>query len=218
MTGKLLFVDADDSSRRLVETALANEGIDVSVAGDAAVVLDRVSTDRPDLVVLGVPQPGIDSLELLERIRSAEPALPVIVLASASDGKTAIRAVRAGASHFLNKPIDEEALVAVVHRALETRALRAEVDELRLRVKQLCSSVAPVDHTDAAAPVPQAGMSLRATAEEAARHAERIAIVNALQVTRGNKSQAAKALKTDYKTLHVKMKALKIRAHDFKIH
>ena len=49
-------------------------------------------------------------------------------------------------------------------------------------------------------------------------HAERLAIVAALQTSRGNKSQAAKALKTDYKTLHVKMKALKIRAADFKGH
>jgi two-component system nitrogen regulation response regulator GlnG len=60
------------------------------------------------------------------------------------------------------------------------------------------------------------GMSLRQAAEQAARSAEREIIVHALQATRGNKSQAAKALKTDYKTLHLKMKALKIRAHDFK--
>jgi len=60
-----------------------------------------------------------------------------------------------------------------------------------------------------------AGKSLKEAADEAAREAERRAICETLRATRGNKSQAAKALKTDYKTLHVKMKILGIRARDF---
>jgi DNA-binding NtrC family response regulator len=60
-----------------------------------------------------------------------------------------------------------------------------------------------------------AGLSLREAAESAARDAERLAICEALQATGGNKSRAARALRTDYKTLHVKMKNLGIRARDF---
>jgi DNA-binding NtrC family response regulator len=218
MIGKLLFVDHDESSRRQVETALTGEGIEmVSVAGNAQAVLDQLSADRFDLVLIGVPQPDVDSLDLLDKIKTANPLVSVVVLASAGENKAAIRAVRSGASQYLTKPIDQDELVAIVHRALETRALRAEVGELRARVAELCSNVAPAERGNGEdRTVRTPGLSLRATAEEAARAAERQAIVQALEATRGNKSQAAKALKTDYKTLHVKMKALKIRALDFK--
>ena len=59
------------------------------------------------------------------------------------------------------------------------------------------------------------GQPLRATAEQAARAAERSAITDALRATDGNKSQAAKMLQTDYKTLHVKIKQLGINVKDF---
>jgi DNA-binding NtrC family response regulator len=64
-------------------------------------------------------------------------------------------------------------------------------------------------------PVPQTSASLKEIAEHAARAAERQAIASALQATRGNKSQAAKALKTDYKTLHLKMRRFGFNARDF---
>jgi DNA-binding NtrC family response regulator len=60
-----------------------------------------------------------------------------------------------------------------------------------------------------------AGRSLKAIAEEAALAAERQAICETLRSTRGNKSQAARALSVDYKTLHLKMRKLGIRARDF---
>jgi DNA-binding NtrC family response regulator len=59
--------------------------------------------------------------------------------------------------------------------------------------------------------------SLKETADEAARAAERLAITTMLRRTNGNKSQAARALKTDYKTLHLKMKSLGIRGRDFEV-
>jgi len=59
------------------------------------------------------------------------------------------------------------------------------------------------------------GLSLRAVAAEATDAAERAAINEALRAARGNKSQAARALSTDYKTLHLKIKRFGIRAQDF---
>jgi DNA-binding NtrC family response regulator len=59
------------------------------------------------------------------------------------------------------------------------------------------------------------GRSLAEVADEAARDAERRLIAETLRATRGNKAQAARSLRTDYKTLHTKMKKLGIRARDF---
>ena len=67
----------------------------------------------------------------------------------------------------------------------------------------------------AAAPTPLPNTSLKDVASEAAAAAERRAICETLRVTHGNKSEAARALRTDYKTLHVKIKKLGIRARDF---
>jgi DNA-binding NtrC family response regulator len=64
---------------------------------------------------------------------------------------------------------------------------------------------------------PAPGQSLKDVADQAAREAERHAITLALRAAQGNKSEAARALKTDFKTLHVKMKNLGIRARDFEI-
>jgi DNA-binding NtrC family response regulator len=64
-------------------------------------------------------------------------------------------------------------------------------------------------------PIATADKSLREIADDAARFAERRAVCSMLRSTAGNKSQAPKALRTDYKTLHVKMKHLGIRAKDF---
>ena len=61
------------------------------------------------------------------------------------------------------------------------------------------------------------GESLKSIADRAAREAERQAISDTLRVTGGNKSQAARLLKTDYKTLHVKMRNLGVRARDFMV-
>src|SRR5689334_16281406 len=90
MIGKLMFVDNDESSRRVVETALAEEGIEVSVAGNAEAVLEQLNNGRLDLVLLGVPQPDVDSFDLLDKIKSANPLVPVVVLAAAGQTKAAI--------------------------------------------------------------------------------------------------------------------------------
>jgi DNA-binding NtrC family response regulator len=67
-------------------------------------------------------------------------------------------------------------------------------------------------------PIPSlSGRSLKEIAEKAALEAERRAISEALRETHGNKSQAARVLKTDFKTLHVKMKNLGIQARDFEV-
>jgi two-component system nitrogen regulation response regulator GlnG len=86
---------------------------------------------------------------------------------------------------------------AVVAKATVQRYLRASGD------------------TPGNAAAPTSGRSLKQVADAAARDAERQLICETLRTTRGNKSEAARVLKTDYKTLHVKMKTLGIRGRDF---
>jgi two-component system nitrogen regulation response regulator GlnG len=136
MIGKLLILDGDDASGRAFQTALAPHGLDISVAGDGPAALERVTTDRPDVIFASTHLPGLNGLEVLERIKSIDPTVPVVMLTAAGDNRAAVRAMQSGAAHYLTKPIDHDEAIAVVHRALESRALRREVVELRRRVGQ----------------------------------------------------------------------------------
>src|SRR3984893_16860249 len=133
MKHRLLVVDDDEASCRLVKVTFTREGLDVSVAHDGAEGLDRATTDRPDVVLLDVRLPGLGGLEVLERLRTTLPSIPVVMLPASRDIKTAVRATQLGAFDYLTKPIDHDEIVLVVGRALETRALKLEVAELRAR-------------------------------------------------------------------------------------
>jgi DNA-binding NtrC family response regulator len=134
MTGKLLVVDDDEASCRLVRAIFQAEGLEVLMAHDGPSGLQRALADRPHVVLLDVRLPGLDGLEVLERIKAAQPSLPVVMLTASRDVKTAVRATQLGAVDYLTKPIDQDEIVVVVRRALETQALRQEVEDLRKRV------------------------------------------------------------------------------------
>ncbi len=134
MSARVLVVDDDEASCRLVKAIFQAEGIEVLMAHEGRTGLDRALTQRPDAVLLDVRLPGLDGLEVLEQIKAALPALPVVMLTASRDVKTAVRATQLGAFDYLTKPIDQDEVVLVVRRALENQALRKEVEELRKRV------------------------------------------------------------------------------------
>jgi DNA-binding NtrC family response regulator len=130
----------------------------------------------------------------------------------------------------LRRPIEgiaPEALASLGHHAWpgNVRELRNVVRQAVLESKDLRLDLVTIQRClgQAAAPTwetllpPAPGRSLKEAADQAARLAERHAINEALRATHGNKSEAARSLKTDFKTLHVKMKSLGIRARDFEI-
>lgn len=134
MSGRILVVDDDEASCRLVKATFKAEGFEVVMAHDGPAGLERASTDRPDVVLLDVRLPGLDGLQVLEQLKAATPSLPIVMLTASRDVKTAVRATQLGAFDYLTKPIDHDEIVIVVRRALETRALRLEVEDLRKRV------------------------------------------------------------------------------------
>jgi len=134
MGRKLLVVDDDEISCRLVKAIFAPEGIEVAAAHDGPSGLDRIVSDAPDVVLLDLGLPGLGGMEVLERARGAGSGAPVIVLTAERDVKTAVHAIQAGAFDYLTKPFDRDEVVIAVRRALEATDLRAEVEELRRRV------------------------------------------------------------------------------------
>jgi DNA-binding NtrC family response regulator len=134
MSGRLLIIDDDEPSCRLVRATFKSEGVSVLVAHDGPAGLDRIETDRPDVVLLDVHLPSGSGIDLLERLKRTNPSLPVVMLTASREIKTAVRATQLGAFDYLTKPIHDDELVAIVRRALDARALHLEVEDLRTRV------------------------------------------------------------------------------------
>jgi two-component system response regulator HydG len=136
MGRKLLVIDDDEAGCRLVAAIFAADGFEVLTAHDGAEGLAAVARHLPEAVILDLHLPRIDGLEVLDRLRGSHPALPVIVLTGDTEVRTAVRATQLGAVDYLMKPIDHDEIRVVVGRALEHRALRTEVEELRLQAGQ----------------------------------------------------------------------------------
>jgi DNA-binding NtrC family response regulator len=133
MNPRLLVIDDDEPSCRLVAAIFRVEGFDVSSAHDGPDGLEAAATVHPDVILLDLRLPGLDGLSVLERLQRDSPAVPVIMLTGSRDIKDAVRAIQLGAFDYLTKPMEREEVVIVVRRAREGRAMRAELQELRRR-------------------------------------------------------------------------------------
>ena len=134
---KVLVVDDEDEVRRLAADVLATGGMAVTTARDGLEALERVAVEVPDVVVMDVLMPGLDGLGALRRLRAKAPDVAVIMMTGYADVATAVSAMQLGAYDFLIKPIVVEDFVPTVQRAMERKALRGEVENLRLQVTAL---------------------------------------------------------------------------------
>jgi DNA-binding NtrC family response regulator len=137
MSRKLvLVVDDDVSVRRVMKMQLEEAGYDVLLAADAEEAGAIIDDRRPKLVITDLRMPGCGGLELLRRIREDHLDTTVIMITAFGSVETAVEAMRAGAYDYVTKPIDYEALVRVVDRAMERQTLLDEVRNLRSALDQ----------------------------------------------------------------------------------
>lgn len=118
----ILVVDDDKSVRDFMALVLNTEGFEVTTAVDGEDALRKIAARRPDLVLLDLMMPVLDGYGVLEKLRSQN--APVVVIVSAKGASTA-EAVRAGAFDALPKPLALADLLATCRRALDSRPPRA---------------------------------------------------------------------------------------------
>jgi two-component system nitrogen regulation response regulator GlnG len=119
MPGKVWIVDDDRSIRWVLERALSQVGIDTQVFEKADDVLKQLEKPTPDAVISDIRMPGIDGLQLLERIHKTHPQMPIIIMTAHSDLDSAVAAYHGGAFEYLPKPFAVDDAVALVTRAVE---------------------------------------------------------------------------------------------------
>jgi DNA-binding NtrC family response regulator len=108
--------------------------VEVITLEDICAILPLLGEQDVAVVVLDLPVPYLSGQTLLEHLTTDYPDFPVIVVTPTSDLETAVQCMQAGAIDYLVKPMETNWLVAVVWRALEVRALRAEVLSLKERL------------------------------------------------------------------------------------
>lgn len=115
---KILIVDDDATTRHVLQSLLAKEGMPVEVAEDGVQALKALRYGRFDLMLLDVWMPRMDGLELLGRLRARKRRPRVIVMTSDDAPETLLKAMRGQANRYVHKPVAAETLLQVVREAL----------------------------------------------------------------------------------------------------
>lgn len=136
-------VDDEEAIRQSVGFTLRQAGFSVESYASAAAFLRGLSTALPGCILLDVRIPQMDGLELQQLLVDGGETMPIVVMSGHGDVATAIKAMKAGAVDFIEKPFDRATLLAVVNRALalfDDRASRADdIREAAERVASLTS-------------------------------------------------------------------------------
>ena len=133
----VLLVDDDPAVRKALSRVLREEGWNVEVFESAEAFLVRADHVADGCLVLDVTMPGLDGLELQQRLIQTGKAMPIVFVTGYGDIPMTVRALKAGASDFLTKPVAAEALLRAVRAAIEqgasVRRARAATAKLRQR-------------------------------------------------------------------------------------
>jgi DNA-binding NtrC family response regulator len=134
MTPRIAVLDDEARLVAILEMVLRRSGYEVEGFSAPEAALAALESRRFDLLLTDLKMPGLDGLGVLERVRSADADVPVVVMTAHATIATAVAALRLGAFDYVEKPFDNDALLAVVARALdhsrlarENRYLRAEL-------------------------------------------------------------------------------------------
>lgn len=150
MAKTVLVVDDDPTQRRLLQAAVEKAGFACRVApdGESGLEMARNASDGVDVMLLDLVMPGMDGMEVLNRLQEVRPDLPVMVLTASGSIDTVVQAMRAGAIDFFVKPVSPERVVVSIRNALQMTDLRTEVK----RLKKTASGELSFDDMIASAP------------------------------------------------------------------
>lgn len=142
--GQIYVVDDDASVRQATCWALQAAGFRATAYESGDDFLRAADIQSKGCVVLDLNMPGLSGIDVLQRLRERASPLGVVLLTGYGDVPTAVRAIRAGAIDFLEKPYDPEALLAAINKAIVPGAAESEdepedrrVDAARARIRHL---------------------------------------------------------------------------------
>jgi len=115
---RILVIDDDPAITSLLKRSLSYEGFAVDLAGSGETGLQLARGSPPDLVILDIMMPGLGGLDVLRRLRAADPRLPVLLLTAKDTPADQVQGLESGADDYVMKPFSLEVLQARVHALL----------------------------------------------------------------------------------------------------
>lgn len=149
MTEGIVFVvDDDDPVRRALERLIRSVGLPVEAFASAQELLERDLPEGPACVVTDVRMPGLSGLDLQQELSRLGRPMPIVFMTGHGTVPMSVRAMKAGAVDFLQKPVDEQLLLDAIHHALERsgrereesgrqEGIRARIDTLTAREREV---------------------------------------------------------------------------------
>lgn len=145
-------IDDDEGVRQAVAFLLTTAGLAVRVYDSATAFLDTLESVQPGCIVTDVRMPGMDGLALQQALQARNISLPVIVITGHAGVSLAVAAMKAGAVDFIEKPFDDETLLAAIRVAIgrhtsesrrsgEISAIKAKLDSLSPREREVLDGV-----------------------------------------------------------------------------
>src|SRR5947209_2180138 len=132
---RILVIDDEAAIRDSLRMTLEYEGYEFLGAATGQEGLALAEREAPDLVLLDVKMPGMDGIEVLERLRNMNESLPIVVVSGHGTISTAVEATKKGAFDFIEKPFASERVLVSLRNALDQRQLRDENRSLKKAVE-----------------------------------------------------------------------------------
>jgi RNA polymerase sigma factor (sigma-70 family) len=136
-------VDDDVAVRDALSWLIKSVGLNVETYGSAQEFLENYKSERSGCLVLDVRMPGMSGLELQEKLTADKIALPVIVVTGHGDVPMAVRAVKAGAFDFIEKPFNDQVLLDRIQQALKSEQEIRKIEEKRAEIGERLALLTP---------------------------------------------------------------------------
>lgn len=130
----ILIIDDEQSIRESLTGILQDEGFTPFSVESGETALERVSEEKPDLILLDIWMPGMDGMETLTRIREIYPDQLVVMMSGHGTIETAVKATKLGAYDFIEKPLSIEKVLLCIQNAVKVGQLVAENRELKAQI------------------------------------------------------------------------------------
>lgn len=131
----ILVIDDEEAILLSVDTTLQLAGFDnVLTCSDSRQAVPLVQQSSPSVILLDLNMPGVDGEEILEKITSQFPPIPVIIITGRIDAETAVDCMKLGAFDYIVKPVDENRLIATVRKSLQFNELHQENQALKEQI------------------------------------------------------------------------------------
>ena len=143
MARKVHVIDDDAAMRDSLNFLLDSAGFEVTLFETAQQFLDALPALAFGCVISDVRMPGIDGIELLKRLRTLNSGFPIVVMTGHGDVPLAVEAMKLGAMDFLEKPFEDEHLIAMIEAALRVAEPAAKSDAVAQDIAARVASLSP---------------------------------------------------------------------------